>query len=320
MVHLGFFAKLKKPIIVCAPMANVTDSAFRQIIARCGKPDVFWTEFISADGLCSSGLEHLEPDLYFTEQERPIILQIFGSNPNTIRAAAALGRERGFDGIDINMGCPDKTIEKQGAGAKLINNPELAKEIIAAAKEGACDLPVSVKTRIGYSRDITEEWTEFLLSTEPALITFHLRTRSEMSKTKAQWDALKRAIAIRDSCKSKTLIFGNGDILNMEQARERARITGADGIMVGRAIFGNPWFFSGKDRKDISVSTRLLMMFEHTLLFEKLFSSSKNFAIMKKHFKAYTADFDGSKELRVQLMYTSSSEAVRKIITDFLSS
>ena len=320
MDNLGFWANLKKPIMALAPMANVTDSAFRQIIARYGKPDVFWTEFISADGLCSAGREHLEPDLYFTEIERPIVLQLFGSNPSTIRDAAAMARERGFDGVDINMGCPDKAVEKQGAGAHLIKNPELAKEIIKAAKEGAQKLPVSVKTRIGYSRDITEEWTNILLATKPALISFHLRTRREMSKTRAHWDALARAVAIRNATKSETLIFGNGDIMSIAEAKDRAGATGADGVMMGRAIFGNPWFFSGKDRADIPLTERLSVMAEHAELFQKLFSATKHFAIMKKHFKAYAADFDGAKELRLQLMNTESVQEVCRIISNFRSS
>ncbi len=183
--------------MVMAPLANVTDAAFRQIIAKYGKPHVLYTEFVSADGLFLGGREALLRDLAYHPSERPIIAQFFTSRPQHMKQAAALARELGFDGIDINMGCPDKSVEKQGAGAALIKNPELAREIIRAAKEGAGGLPVSVKTRIGYNKNELETWLPEILKEEPAAVVIHARTRKEMSLVPARWEHVKQAVEIR---------------------------------------------------------------------------------------------------------------------------
>lgn len=317
MTKLGFWEKLNKPIIVLAPMADVTDSSFRHIIAKYGKPDVMWTEFVSADGILladEEGKRKLMKDLEFSEAERPIVAQFFTSTPAHMKKVAELARELGFDGIDINMGCPDKGIERQGAGASLIKNPKLARELIRAAKEGAGDLPVSVKTRIGYNKNQLEEWLPELLAEQPAVITVHARTRKEMSKVPAQWEQVKRAVEIRNDLKSETLIFGNGDALDIEDARKKVKESGADGAMLGRAIFGNPWLWS---EKAPSVEERLRVMLEHTKLFEEILGNIKNFAIMKKHYKAYVNGWDGAKELRLKLMEAENSAEVEKILVDF---
>lgn len=173
-------------------MANVTDAAFRRIITLYGKPDVFWTEFVSADGLQSSGREKLLIDLSFESKERPIVAQLFGSRPEIMERSAALIAELGFDGVDINMGCPDRAIEKQGAGAALIKDPTLARELIEAARQGVRDaIPVSVKTRTGYNKNSAEEWIGHLLLARPAVITLHARTRKEMSRVSADWESVR---------------------------------------------------------------------------------------------------------------------------------
>ncbi len=346
---VNFWAKLKrlkKPIMVLAPMADVTDAAFRRVIARYGKPDVIWTEFVSADGLMLGGREHLMHDLKYTEAERPIVAQFFSARPDMMKKAAELARELGFDGIDINMGCPDKSIEKQGAGAAMIKNPKLAREVIRAAKEGAAgrknaagvqiepDLPVSVKTRVGFNKNELETWLPELLAEEPAVITIHARTRKEMSKVPAHWEDIARAVEIRNAIRrdsdaavanggpslpgADTLIFGNGDALNLDDARKKAAETGADGVMLGRAIFGNPWLFSGRDPQTISVQEKLTVLVEHTKLFEELLGGVKNFAIMKKHFKAYVNGWDGAKEFRMQLMETENASQVEEKIFAYL--
>ncbi|MBI4215470.1 MAG: four helix bundle protein, partial [Parcubacteria group bacterium] len=169
MLTLGFWSALPRPFFALAPMANVTDSAFRQMFVRYGKPDVLWTEFVSVDGLCSKeGRAALAPDLYFTPSERPIVLQIFGAKPDNFYKVGILARELGFDGVDINMGCPDDAVCRQGAGIALIKTPDLAQKIIRETKRGAGDLPVSVKTRIGYNKIEYEPWILSLLSAEPA--------------------------------------------------------------------------------------------------------------------------------------------------------
>src|SRR3989344_5827961 len=186
--YLGFWEHLKKPIFVLAPPANVTDTVFRRHILRYSKPDVFWTEFVSADGLCHpKGREALLRDLWYTEEERPIVAQLFTGHPEKMYEAAKLCAELGFDGLDINMGCPDRKVEKQCAGAALMKNPELARAIIRAAREGAPLLPVSVKTRIGYNKNELDKWLPELLAEKPAAVTIHCRTRKEMSDVPARW-------------------------------------------------------------------------------------------------------------------------------------
>ena len=290
-MELGFWKKIKKPFLAIAPMADVTDAAFRRMFVKYGKADVTWTEFVSADGLAlapEEGRKRLMRAFGYVEAERPIVAQIFGSNPEYIEKACILVRELGFDGVDINMGCPDRSVEKQKAGAALIKNPELAKEIILAAKRGAKEMPVSVKTRLGYNKDELEKWLPKILEAEPALVTIHARTRKEMSLVPARWERVKRAVEIRDEVQAglseKTLIAGNGDVVSREDGLMKIKETGADGAMVGRGIFGNPQFFCVSPRP-VSVSLRLAMLVEHTKLFEEL-CEYKNFAVMKKHYKA----------------------------------
>jgi nifR3 family TIM-barrel protein len=313
----NFWKNLKKPIFALAPMADVTDAAFRRIIAKYGKPDVMFTEFVSCDGLMSAGRERLLRDLEYTDAERPIVAQIFGAHPENFQKTAELLRELGFDGIDINMGCPEKNIQKQGSCAALIKVPELAKEIILATKAGAGGLPVSVKTRIGYHKNEIETWLPALLETKPAAITLHARTKKEMSDVPARWDVIARAVLIRDERGSDTRILGNGDVKNLTEAKKRVVETDVDGVMIGRGIFGNPWLFAGRDTEP-TIEEKFRVMLEHTYLFEELFSDIKNFAIMKKHYKAYVEGFPGAKELRMKLMETSNAKEVEHIVKNFL--
>ena len=330
---MSFWNNLPKPIMVLAPMADVTDVAFRRMIAKhsahtrndgtVGGPDVMWTEFVAADGLIRAtpeGKEKLMADLQYAEEERPIVAQLFSSNEDNMEKAARLCKELGFDGIDINMGCPDRSIEKQGCGSAMIKNPDNAQAIIRAAKRGAGDIPVSVKTRLGYNEDQLEEWLSAILKEEPAVVTIHARTRKEMSKVPARWERVARAVAIRDALGSKSLVFGNGDALSVADAQEKSQQTGADGVMLGRAIFGNPWLFHPeKDLSNISLEERLLALTEHTKLFVRLLPF-KNFAVMKKHYKAYVNGFNGAAQLRAALMETNTPEEVESIVHDYLES
>lgn len=313
-MELGFWATIKKPVIVLAPMAGVTDAAFRRIIAKYGKPDVMWTEFVACDGLFSRGREVLMTDLLYTDAERPIVAQIFGAHPENFYKTALLLQELGFDGIDINMGCPDRNVEKQGAGAALIKNPDLAKKIIKETKRGAGRLPVSVKTRIGYGTSIVGDWVKYLLDAEPAAITVHARTRKEMSDVPARWDTVKEAVGVRDSVGSKTYIIGNGDVEHPNGAMERIAYSGADGVMIGRGIFGNPWLFDRAKTGGSTADEKMRVLLEHTRLYEELFAGKKNFADMKKHYKAYVAGFRGSRELREELMKTNSAGEVEIVL------
>ncbi len=314
-----FWNKIKKPFFCLAPMADVTDVAFREMFAKYGKPDVTWTEFVSADGLASEGVRVLKYDLMFTEKERPIVVQLFGSNPEKMRIAAKMCALLGFDGIDINMGCPDKSIEKQGAGAALIKNKTRAKEIVESARQGILDsgkkVGLSVKTRIGYNKNEIEEWVPFLLSLDLDVLTIHARTRKQMSLVDADWSHVKRVVEIRNQMGLKTKIIGNGDVKNIEDGLRLVKETGCDGVMVGRGVFGSPWFFSGKIPK---LEKKLKILVEHTKLFEKKLGKIKSFSVMKKHYKAYVNGFDGAKELRMILMEAKDSNEVKSIIKDFL--
>ncbi len=308
-----------RPICVLAPMADVTDAAFRKVIAKYGMPDAMWTEFVSADGLARAtgiGKEKLLRHLLYSKNEKPIIAQFFTSTPEYMKAAAELAYKLGFDGIDINMGCPDRSVEKQCAGAALMKDPKNARALIRAAKEGAHGLPVSVKTRLGFNKDELETWLPELLAENPAVITVHARTRKELSLVPARWERVKRAVEIRNELKSDTLIFGNGDVLSVEHAHKLAKESGADGVMLGRAIFGNPWLFG---TPATSVEEKLKVMLEHTKLFEKLLGDVKNFAVMRKHYKAYVSGFEGASALRVKLMETQNAKEVAKVVKDYLA-
>jgi tRNA-dihydrouridine synthase len=280
---------------------------------------VLWTEFTSADGLCSPGRQHLLPNLLYTAAERPIVAQLYGANPAAMEQAAALVAELGFDGVDINMGCPDSSVEKRGAGAAMCKHPALAQAVIGAARRGAGSLPVSVKIRLGYHRNEIDTWLPALLEAEPAVVTIHARTRQEMSKVPARWDVVAQAVAMRDACGSNTYIVGNGDVKDLAEARQKARTTGVDGVMLGRAIFGNPWLFNAHVTvSDVQVAEKLRVMLEHTHLFTTLCNARKHFDVMKKHYKAYVSGLAGAKELGMRLMETRSVAEVEATIQQYL--
>ncbi|HZZ99296.1 MAG TPA: tRNA-dihydrouridine synthase [Candidatus Paceibacterota bacterium] len=305
----------KKPFFVLAPMADVTDMAFRQIVIDCGRPDVLYTEFVSTDGLCSDkGRPCLLPHLKFQNNERPIVAQFFGSKPENFRRCAELAVELGFDGIDINMGCPDRKVMKQGSGASLVLNPELAQKIVAETKRGAGQLPVSVKTRLGYDKIVTDAWMRTLVDSEPAAILLHGRTAKEMSKVPAHWDEIGKAAAI---VREAGIPFvGNGDVASYQEGIEKAEQYGLDGIMVGRGIFANPWFFNPTiNPTEKTKEERIALMRRHVELFRELWGENKNFDVLKRFFKIYIKDFDGSKELRDKLMTAKSKQDVDVILS-----
>ncbi len=302
-------------------MANVTDAAFRSIIAKYGKPDVMWTEFVSCDGLMSPGREKLLIDFKYSEAERPIVAQVFGSRPENFYKTALLLQELGFDGIDINMGCPVKKVLNQNSCSALIKTPALAQEIIQATKEGAGKLPVSVKTRIGFKKEEIDTWIPTLLESEIAALTVHLRTVKEMSLVPAHWEWMPRINEIRKQIAPDTILLGNGDVKTLAEAEEKVSQTGCDGVMIGRGIFGNPWLFNRAVQVELMpIKEKLVAMIEHTYLFEEVLGEQKNFEIMKKHYKAYVNGFDGAKELRVRLMEGAETASdVERIVKDFLS-
>ena len=318
----SFWNRLPKPFLVMAPMADVTDAAFRALVARCGAPNVFWTEFVSADGLYHTreigklpDTENpLMRDLAKSAIERPIVAQIFSSKPEMISYATKLVSELGFDGVDLNMGCPDKSIEKQGCGSAMIKTPEVARAVIRAAKEASA-LPVSVKTRVGYNAESLDEWLPVLLEAAPAAITLHLRTRKELSLVSANWELMKKAVALRDRINPAVLLIGNGDIQDKEDAETKIAESGCDGAMLGRALFGNPWVFAGRKSEDTPLAQKLAALTELAYAFEKL-TPQKNFSILKKHIKAFVTGFDGAAELRAQLMQTETASELARVLTE----
>lgn len=307
-------------------MADVTDPAYRALIAKFGKPDAAWTEFVSADGLyhtrekkkMKDAENPLMRDLQFSPAERPIVVQFFTSKPEMMEYASALAVELGFDGVDINMGCPHDTIVRQGSCAALMKNPTLAKKVIQGAHRGTGGkIPVSVKTRIGYNTETLDEWVPALLEENISALTMHLRTRKEMSKVDAHWELLPKVVALRDSTGASTLILGNGDVKDLEEAREKVEASGADGIMLGRAIFGNPWVFAGKKPEDLTREERIASLKELAEAYTKL-TPPKHYAILKKHFKAFISGWEGAGELRAALMETNDIEGFRRVLKEGL--
>lgn len=313
----GFWKELKKPFYCLAPMAGVTNSVFRQVIQKISLPTkpVFYTEFVSVEGLCSVGREKLINDLKFSKEERPIIAQFFGSSPEKFNICAKLALDLGFDGIDINMGCPDKAVVAQGAGSALILKQELAKEIIIATKEGGGDLPVSVKTRIGFDQNQAEDWISFLLKQDLDSIAIHGRTKKQGYTGEVDWEAIKTAVDLASEIKpeKRPLIIGNGEIKNIIQANENINLFGVDGIMIGQGILGNPWLFSGRLVEDISENERIKTLLLHFKLSEE-YSFAESFNELKKYFKAYLSGFLGAKELRINLMGAKTIDEARDIL------
>lgn len=312
----NFWAKLsaqgkKKPIMAQAPMSGVTDQAFRLMLAKHGKPDIFWTEFVSADAVATKrAKKYWQAVLNFSKKERPIIAQIFGSDSGQITKACQIIEELGFDGVDINMGCPDRNVEKQGAGSSLIKNPELAKQIIRAAKAGVKKIPVSVKTRIGYDKNEIDTWIPHILKEGVAALTVHFRNKNQAYDVRANWDLAKKVVELRNRISPETLILGNGDVKTLEQAKDLAEKFGLDGVMIGRALIGNPWFFVGKVP---SKADKLKAILEHS----KILPAEKHWDSIKKHFHAYTKDFVGAKDLREALMKVKNKTETQKVVNNF---
>lgn len=314
----NFWKALPVPFTILAPMDGVTDVVFREIITRVGKPDVLFSEFTNVEALNSAGKKSQIERLKFTESEHPIVAQIWGVDPKNFYKSAIEVSMMGFDGIDINMGCPDRSVLKSGSCAGLIKNRKLAGEIINATIEGSRGLPVSVKTRLGFDDYQTEDWIYFLLGFDLKALSIHARTVRQMSKVAANWDEILKAVKIRDQLKKDTLIIGNGDVENLTEVLEKHKKYGVDGVMIGRGIFKNPWLFK-KEEIDVSVEQRLDTLLMHAKLFTKTWGDTKNFAILKKFFKIYINGFTKASKLRADLMETKNLAQVKEVIAKFKS-
>jgi len=314
---MSFLEDLPKPFFVLAPMDDVTDTVFRQIVADCAKPDLMYTEFVNVDGLQSPGREHLLPKLKLTGKEKPVIAQLWGLNPENFYKSTKDLIEMGYAGVDLNMGCPVKTVIKNGACAALINSRELAGDIIDATKDAAGDaLPVSVKTRVGFTT-VDMSWIEFLLTKILNMLSIHGRTAKEMSKVPANWDLIGQAAELRNSLSPSTLIVGNGDALNRRQGLELAEKYQLDGIMIGRGILHDPFALAAESPwADWDKRQKLELFAKHIELFIKTYENhERKFEPLRKFCKLYINGFDGASELRAQFMETKTPQQALELLT-----
>lgn len=301
-------------------MEDVTDTVFRQVLVKCGVPDIFFTEFTNVEGILSAGHKQVSQRLKFSQNEHPLVAQIWGLKPENFFKVAHILAETGFDGIDINMGCPERRVIKMGACAAMINNPHLASEIILATREGAGKLPISVKTRIGVKEIVTENWIGHLLSQKIDALTVHGRTVKEMTDVPAHWDEIKKTVDLRNKMGVDTVILGNGDVYSCEDGFDKASKSGVDGVMIGRGVFLNPWIFNPNvNLTDVTVKQRLDLLLTHTKLFVDTWGDEKNFNIMKKFFKVYVNGFEGASGLRADLMSQPDMTGVIGIISSYLN-
>jgi nifR3 family TIM-barrel protein len=363
---MNFWEKIAKPVIGLSPMDGVTDASFRYITAKHGSPDVTLTEFVNIQSAFYSPYTLLK-DFTYGEIERPVVAQIYGKTPELFYRVAHIVCELGFDGIDINMGCPARKVAASGCGAALIRNPNLAREIIRAVKRGVRDwydgrtlrhvdfdddviervklanrrrtghgrprqrqiIPVSVKTRLGYDRNVLDQWLPGLLEEGLAAISLHGRTLEQGYKGAADWDAIARAVDLATG--SGTLILGNGDVRDLRDAYRRVRETRVDGVLIGRGAQGDPWLFRDKnavkhalcmdspfviDSTPVTLAERFEVIIEHSEHFENACSESR-FMAMRKHLTWYCRNFRGAAEMRAQMTCASSAAQVRQCLMDY---
>ncbi len=306
-----------KPLFVLAPMDDVTDTVFRQVIADIAPPDLFFTEFVNVDALQSKGREATLPRLKFTNKEKPLIAQVWGLNPENFYKSAKDIVDMGFDGIDLNFGCPIKNVVQNGACSAFIlpENRGRAVEIIKATKEGSASLPVSAKTRLGFN-EVDYSWHELLLEQKLNMLTIHGRTKSQMSKAPADWDAIGHIAGIRKKLSPTTLIIGNGDVMTRSQGMQLASKHSLDGIMIGRGIFQDPFVFSPKSPwENYTKAQRIGLYKKHIELFIGTWQNNeRKIHTLNKFCKIYINGFDGAKELRDQFMRAQSAAELIDLI------
>lgn len=313
----NFWQELPRPFFILAPMEDVTDVIFRHVIAEAGRPDVFFTEFTNSESYCHpDGQQSVRGRLQYTEDEQPIVAHIWGDNPENFRKMSIGMAEAGFKGIDINMGCPVANVAKNGRGSGLIKRPERAAELIQAAKAGG--IPVSVKTRLGYSK--LSEWRDWLthvFKQDIANLSIHLRTRNEMSKYHAHWDLIPEIKELRDEIAPDTLLTINGDIPDRKKGLELAEKYGVDGVMIGRGVFTNPFAFE-LEAKEHSPKELLDLFRLHLDLFDYYTKEEpRPFKPLRRFFKIYVRGIAGASNLRHRLMETETTDEVRIMLDEF---
>lgn len=312
---MSIWDRNNKPVFVLAPMDDVTDCVFRSVVADCAEPDVYVTEFVNVDGLQSAGRDKLLFKLRLYPNETNVIAQLWGLNPDNFRKTASELADMGFAGVDLNMGCPAKSEVKNGACSALINNRELAIDIIKATQEGAGELPVSVKTRLGFSFiDLT--WHELLLQQNLDVLTVHWRTRKEMSKVPAHWEYAADVVKLRDQISPTTKIIGNGDTLTKQQGLALAKQYALDGIMIGRGVFQDPYVFADESPwESVSRADKIALYRTHVQRFADTWQNNeRKLVTLNKFCKIYINGFDGAKELRERLMNAGSTDELLSIL------
>ena len=311
----NFWKDLERPFFVLAPMEAVTDVVFRHVVEKAARPDVYFTEFTNATGWAHAGDKAIGGRLVKTDDEQPMVAQLWGSNPEAMAKLSAHCRELGYDGIDINMGCPDSSAIKGGGGAQMIRTPEVAAEMIAAAKTAG--LPVSVKTRLGYSQvDEWREWLAFILKQDVIALTIHLRTKKEMSKVPAHFELIDEIKLLRDEVAPDTLLIINGDIKDRRHGLELVEKHGVDGVMIGRGIFHNPFAFEKEPTMHTRTELLGLLRLQLDLYDEYHSITGRPFDTLKRFFKIYVRDFEGASELRDKLMHTKNTAEVRTVLVE----
>ena len=313
----NFWRELPRTFFFLAPMEDVTDVVFRHVVSEAGRPDVFFTEFTNTESFCHpEGVHSVRGRLTFTEDEQPIVAHIWGDKPDHFREMSIGMAEMGFKGIDLNMGCPVANVATKGKGSGLIQRPEIAAEIIQAAKAGG--LPVSVKTRLGYSEiDEWRAWLKHIFEQDIANLSIHLRTRKEMSKVDAHWELIGEIKKLRDEIAPETLLTINGDIPDRKTGLELAEKYGIDGVMIGRGIFHNPYAFE-KEPREHSSKELLDLLRLHLELFDKYSKEeSRLFKPLRRFFKIYVRGIRGASELRHQLMSTNTTDEARALLDKF---
>ena len=310
---MSFWKTLPQPFFILAPMEAVTDVVFREVVKTAAAPDVYFTEFTNATGWVNAGNKATGNRLLKKNTEHPLVAQLWGAIPEDIAKLAIHCKELGYDGIDINTGCPDKSAIKSGGGSALIKNPSLTAEIVAAAKESG--LPVSLKTRLGYSHiDEYHDWISFLLGLNLETLTVHLRTKKEMSKVDAHWELMPSVIEMRNQLAPNTLIVGNGDVRDRQHGLQLIKETGCNGIMIGRGIFHDPFAFEVEATQHSKEELLSLLRLQLQLFEEADEIVPRKFEPLKRFFKIYIRDFEGAGELRHQLMQTKSVDEVKSIL------
>jgi tRNA-dihydrouridine synthase len=312
----SFWRDLPQPFFILAPMEAVTDVIFRHVVEHASEPDLYFSEFANATGWVHAGDKAVGGRLVKTDDETSLVAQLWGAVPEDMAKLAAHCKELGFIGIDINMGCPDSSAVKSGGGAAMCQNPELAGQMIAAAKTSG--LPISVKCRLGYSRiDEWESWLTFLFEQDIENLTVHLRTKKEMSKVSAHFELIPEIVALRDKIAPNTLLTINGDIEDRAHGLQIiADNPGVNGIMIGRGIFHNPFAFESNKQDHSREEILGLLELQLDLYDQYSHLTKRPFDTLKRFFKIYVRDFDGAAELRDKLMHTKSTDEVRAALEE----